>query len=476
MAPSEMSDNKLTFFQGKISLVLILSVTILIQACNTYTQANPSEEEQVVEVPAFPEAPTLQELQNRLKVIVKDSNEARLIQLSEAGIAMYPSHEAREADSPEVVIFSNEYLAMARLLNEVQADSMVSRYLSKGTAPIRDYWLKRAEYPPRQQIPPYAYGDQPLLGWRIAVDPGHISGSLADAEIEGKFVKIRASEATGYEPIAFWEANLTLATAYMVKDQLEELGARVILTRGTPGMSVEGISYADWKEIHWPQAAKDSAEAWGMTKAQLRYWLNRADDKAIFRTFYNAIDLHNRANLINLFRPHCTLIIHYNVHGPNWENRDAENYMPLADTNYMMAFIPGSYLGGELETEEDRAHALRLLLTEDWENSYHLGQAFVRRSAAHTSVAPVPVVNGLGYLNKSCVYVGEPGLYARNLSLTRLVRGPLVYGESFNQDFYREALSLNRRDTVVHDILVSKRLADVAEAYVGAVLDFAQGR
>ena len=323
----------------QVGLILLMTLLILTYGCNTYSQAHPKEQADS-ETVASPVPPTLSELESRLKVIVKDSVEARLIQLSEVGIAIYPSHEAREADSPEVIIYANEYAAMSRMLSEVPADSIVKMYRTKGTAPIRGDWMQRATHPPRHQIPPMSWEISPLLGWRIAIDPGHISGTLADAEIEGKFVKIRASEATGYQTLAFWEANLTLATAYMIKDQLQVLGAKVILTRGTPGMSVEGISYADWKEINWPQAAKDSATAWDLSTQQLSYWVNRAEDKAIFRTFYNAIDLRNRANLINLFRPHCTLIIHYNVHGPNWENRDKQNFMPLADTNYMMAFIP----------------------------------------------------------------------------------------------------------------------------------------
>ena len=56
------------------------------------------------------------------------------------------------------------------------------------------------------------------------------------------------------------------------------------------------------------------------------------------------------------------------------------------------------------------------------------------------------------------------------------MRGPLIYGESFNQDYAGEAPQLNRRDTVIHDILVSRRVADVAKAYVDAVLDFAEGK
>lgn len=475
MAPTFAASSPFRSFfllRGLGWLLLLLGLAALLGlGCNSYSRATPDEEE--LTQGWQPKAPTLSELQARLKVLVKDSLEASLISLSPDGIRVYANADQQEADSPEVIVYAHEYLAMGRMLSEVPADSMVRRYLKKGSDSIRTYWLQRAQLPPRQLPPRLAHPERPLQGWRIAVDPGHISGSLAEAEVEGKFVKMRPSAATQGQGIGFWEADLTLATAYLVRDELKALGAEVILTRGSPGLSVQGKSFAAWKADHWPQAARDSAEAWEMTPYQLNFWLNRAEDKAIFRSFYNAEDLRRRAELINLFRPHCTLIIHYNVHGPNWELRDEENYMPPADTNYLMAFVPGSFLAGELETAEDRAHVLRLLLTDDWRESYRLGQAWVRRSQQHTAVPPVPVENGLAYLNRSSVYVGEPGLYARNLTLTRLVRGPLVYGESLNQDYLGEALRLNQRDTVVHDILVSKRVQDVADAYVDAVLDFA---
>jgi N-acetylmuramoyl-L-alanine amidase len=445
-------------------------------SCNALSQASPPEQEAEPQW-AAPLPPTQRELQRRLDLLVKDSSERALFRIDERGIAIYPTPERRTIDSPEVIIYREEYTLTGQLYELMHPDSMLRYYRDKGTTPWNPEWQALVRHAGPRPLPPYRPDStQPLTGWRIAVDPGHVAGDLATAEIEGKYVKMHPSRQTDMEPIGFWEANLTLATAHLVREALQQLGAKVMMTRYNPGLSIDGQTYQEWKAEHWPRAARDSAGPWEMTAQQLRYWLNRAKDQAIFRTFYNAEDLRNRAKVVNAFRPHCTLIIHYNIHGPNWQLRDAQGFLPPADTNYLMAFVPGSFLRHELETREDRAIVLRLLLTDDWEESVRLGTAFVQHSRRMTGVPPVPPTNGLRYLDRSSLYVGEPGLYARNLSLTRLIRGPLVYGESFNQDYLGEALRLDQKDTLVHGIWVSSRVEEVAQAYVASVLDFAAGK
>ena len=441
--------------------------------CNTASQASPP-------IPAgmpVPEAPVpdVIMLQQRLALLLHDQALTQYVQIDSSGIALYASPAARAADSPEVKIYPEEYRLTARLFDMMRPDSMVRYYLQKGTEPWGEEWQALARHA-RPVLPGPVSPDpgRPLAGWRIALDPGHIAGSLEMAEIEGKYVKMHPSQLTDFERIGFWEANLTLATAHLIREQLEGLGATTMMTRHQPGLDVNGLSFSEWKMEHWPQAAYDSAESWNLSQRQLSYWLKRAGDKEIMRSFYTAEDLRNRANRINAFQPHLSLIIHYNVHGPNWENRDRKGYIPPADTNYLMAFIPGSFLDRELKTAEDRCVLLRLLMTYDLTYSQELAEAFVAASQRHTGVPVVPPDHQLRYLHKSSLYTGSPGVYARNLSLTRLIKGPLVYGESLNQDYILEAKSLNQRDITVNGMLVSSRVKDVARAYVQAVLSFAQ--
>lgn len=452
-------------------LGLTLATGLLYLGCNTTSQASPP-----VEL-AEPVEVALDELilQQRLSLLLHDASLRELVQIDSSGIRLYASAADRQAGRAEVHIFPEEYQLTARLYDMMRPDSMVRYYQLKGTQPWGPEWQALARHAwPVLPGPVSSDPAQPLRGWRVALDPGHTAGDLETARTEGKYVMMRPSQQTNFERIAFWEGNLTLATADLIRQQLDSLGATTMLTRYSPGRDVNGLTYQDWKRQHWPQAVYDSATSWDLSQRQLNYWLTRADDKAIMRSFYTAEDLRNRANRINAFRPHLTLIIHYNVHGPNWENRDRAGFIPPADTNYLMAFIPGSFLANELQSVEDRAILLRQLLTMDVTYSQELAEAFVAASQRLTGVPVVPPNHRLGYLHNSSRYTGSPGVYARNLSLTRLVKGPLVYGESLNQDFLDEALRLNQRDLTVNGILVSSRVQDVADAYVAAVLAFAR--
>lgn len=441
--------------------------------CNTTSQASPPFAEEVP-LPEEP-VPDLPLLEQRLALLLHDESLRQYIEIDSSGISLYASPEARAVDSPEVKIYPEEYRLTARLFDMMRPDSMVRYYLQKGTQPWGDEWQALARHAlPVLPGPISREPERPLQGWRVALDPGHIAGSLAMAEIEGKYVKMHPSRLTDFQRIGFWEANLTLTTAYLIRQQLDSLGATTMMTRYTPGLNVNGLSYQAWKAKHWPQAVYDSADSWNLTPYQLSFWLNRADDREIMRSFFTAEDLRDRADRINAFRPHLSLIIHYNVHGPNWENRDRGGFIPPADTNYLMAFIPGSFLSRELQSAEDRSILLRLLLTYDLTYSQELAEAFVAASQRLTGVPVVPPQHELAYLHRSSRYTGSPGVYARNLSLTRLIKGPLVYGESLNQDFIAEAKRLNQRDLTVNGILTSSRVQEVADAYVQAVLSFAR--
>jgi len=453
-----------------LALLLVLIGFMALFQCQTPSQA--SEPVKQTDKPAPLDSA---QLQQKLTLLLKHDVLLPHIRIDSRGIALFPNVAAREADSAEVQIFPDEYETTARLFTLLSPDSMVRYLHKKGTKPWGAEWKALGKKAPPAVPPSNGPSEKPLAGWRIALDPGHIAGDLATAEIEGKYVKIRPSRATNYDRIAFWEANLTLATAFLIRHQLDSLGATVMMTRKIPGLSTKGESYWKWKENNWPQIVKDSAESWELTPYQLKHWLTRADEKSIFRTFFNADDLKNRAKMINRFRPHLSLIIHYNIHGPNWENRDREGFYPMSDTNYLMAFVPGSFMEGELRLFDDRIALLRQLLTDDVSNSVRASDAFARASNQYTGVAITPVKNTLSYLNNSSIYAGYPGVYARNLSLTRMIRGAMIYGESLNQDYTKEAMQLGKKDLTIEGIAVSRRVKDVADAYVAAVLEYAQG-
>jgi N-acetylmuramoyl-L-alanine amidase len=290
--------------------------------------------------------------------------------------------------------------------------------------------------------------------------------------VEGKFVRMRASAQTRMQEIAFNEANLTLATALALQEKLIAQGAEVLLTRSAPGMSAMGIGYSEWRETQFSSSIQYAIEIGLIDSAEAKYFRTKATEKEIFINLFNRLDLLARAKMINTFHPDLTMILHYNVDSKNWEQRDAEGYMYSGSENYCMAFVPGSFMFGELEKPVDRLAFLRLLITDDLAASTNLSGKVVEQFEKKLHVPPVKQSQQLTYLQNACIPIGGPGVFARNLTLTRLVYGPLCYGESLCQDHIIEAQALNKKDAEVAGIPASSRVIEVADAYYEGVMRY----
>jgi len=413
-------------------------------------------------------------LQRRLSWLVKDSSLYSQLEVNELGIAIYPFEGAKDSGRVECRIYPDEYELTTSLFDIFSPDTLLSLYQQKGNGrweQVLDLPLKSraiTDIEPSSSLLP----DLPLLGWKIAVDPGHISGDIEGAEMEGKYVKMRASSRTEGKAIAFFEPNLTLATALLIRDTLERMGATVLLTREEAGLSIRGKSFEDWLSQDKDSLIIATAKEENWDRETQTYWMKKAAEKEVFKHLYNADDLKARAEKINAFRPDLSLIIHYNIHSPNWDKRDKDGFYVPTDANYCMVFIPGSFADGELAKPEDRLNFLRLLLLPTLEKSHVLATAFMRNSLLFTDVPPVPPNFPLPYLEHFSILMKEEGVYARNLSLTRQVWGPLIYGESLCQDNIDETLRLNRKDGVIEGISYPDRLEDVVQAYVASVMDY----
>ncbi|MCI4666705.1 MAG: hypothetical protein MRZ79_00990 [Bacteroidia bacterium] len=416
-----------------------------------------------------PKVITTQDVKARLNWLIKSEELMGQLEINEAGIALYRSPGAKDSGEVECRIYPDEYVLTLSLMNTLGIDSMMSLYQKKGSG--RWEQLISLIAPPTEEI---STGDRTgmLSGWKIAVDPGHISNDIITAEIEGKYVKMKPSSKTGGKMVEFFEPHLTLATAYLIKDSLEKLGADVMISRPYPGKSVNGKSFDEWQKEDWPGLQKQYAKEHNWDREAIRYWKKEAPLKDIFKKMFNDEDLKARADKINDFKPDLTLVIHYNIHSPNWDKRDKDGFFKTTEANYCMAFIPGSFAKGELAKVEDRLHFLRLLLSDDLEKSQVLGSAFMEKSLEYTQVPAVPRDFPLPYLEHYSILVEPAGLYARNLSLTRKIWGPMVYGESLCQDNIREANMLNENDKVIGELAYPSRLDAVARAYIGSVLEF----
>lgn len=138
-----------------------------------------------------------------------------------------------------------------------------------------------------------------------------------------------------------------------------------------------------------------------------------------------------------------------------------------------MLFVPGAFQEGELADSENRYDFLRLLLLDDIENSIK-ASGFVAKRFTEKLGVPMANLSDAGYLTSSCCKTRTKGVFGRNLSMTRLVHGTIIYGETLYQDNATEALALNGMTITdrVSGQLTSKRVLQVADAYVAGITDW----
>ncbi len=405
--------------------------------------------------------------------LIKDSSLYGYFDISPEGIRLYASPMDKRIGKVECQLYPDEYEIMRQLFARISSDSLLSMYRNKGT----QRWNVDSLYQPVFPQTTFIYGQDallPLKGLRVALDPGHVAIDAEEGEVEGKYVKMRASPQTRMKSIRFNEANLTLTTAYLIKDELEALGATVLLSRTEAGKGARGMSYQEWYIFEKENSLQEEQTAGRMSAEDAIWWRTKAKEVDLYRRLFTLQDLRYRAQKINAFKPHLTLIIHYNIDSENWERRDANGFFPPTGANYCMAFVPGSFMRGELGRVEDRLSFLRLILTQDIARSVQLSEYFVLASQRLTGVPIIARDNSLSYLKNACILAKSKGVYARNLTLTNLIQGPLCYGESLCQDNIVEAQALNTRDITVAGIPTSSRVQEIAKAYIRAVLRFAR--
>ena len=306
----------------------------------------------------------------------------------------------------------------------------------------------------------YFENKKELSGIKIAIDPGHIAGDMKTAMLEKKYIQFNYNN----QNIAIAEGILTLQTALILKRLLEEQGAEVMLTREKPSQTAFGITFKEWLEKHFKNAVDSSYKLNEVTEQEKTFLLTKATQRDVFRTYFNNLDMRQRAKKINEFAPDLSIIIHYNVDEKN------TGWKKTSDKNYNMIFTAGSFLKTELEKPIDRLSFFRLLLTDDTEQSNKLAENLMNSFTANLNV-PAADSTTADYLTKYCIAKSK-GVYARNLTLTRLVKGVVVYGETLYQDNATECIELSRMNTEVFGIKTSTRLKQVAEAYYEGILSY----
>lgn len=310
--------------------------------------------------------------------------------------------------------------------------------------------------------------DSSLKGFRIAIDPGHMANTIEQAKLEKKFIDMKADAKTGLkQDVQLIEAQLTFATAMLLKEQLEKAGATVMLTRNQPGENAFGIPFEQWLQTSFKPAVDSAFANKDITEDEKQMLLTKADETTIFRKLFSNLEVKERARKINSFRPDFTIIIHYNVDEKNTDWKKPTN------KNFDMTFVGGSFMKDEMEKPLFRAEFLRLLLSDDLEKSVNFSSYFVKSFEKNLKV-PIAKETDADYLKQYCLPAEKPGVFCRNLTLTRMVHGTLVYGETLYQDNINELMLLSKNEVTVKGITTSKRVQQVANAYYEAVINYAK--
>ena len=298
-----------------------------------------------------------------------------------------------------------------------------------------------------------------LKGMKIAIDPGHIGGAYHMGETESRCMTLNIDST---KQIQLVEGNLSFFTAMILKHKLDSMGAQVMLTRPDTGVSSLGISFFEWKEKIKSKTYLDSLRKNNLLSEKALHALNEhLADKVLFTDVFSSIDMAARAKKINAFQPDITVIIHYNVNEKNtgWNH--------TTDKDFVMAFVPGCTTSEDLKTLAGRLNFLRLLLSPDIENSVKLSSAVAKNISSKLNV-PLARKEDATYLSERCLSTPAKGVYSRDLALTRLIKGPLVYGEPLYQDNVQECILLTAQN--------SERLKLVAEAYYEGIAEYIAGK
>ncbi|MFN4234071.1 MAG: N-acetylmuramoyl-L-alanine amidase [Bacteroidia bacterium] len=387
-------------------------------------------------------------------ILVKDKSIYNYIAFNDTALIMYADSNKK---NPEKII----------RWKDIEAFRIQMQHLSVKES--FDLYKKEILFKPSYNTsiwtaPYYDRTIQKLKGYKIAIDAGHTACNFEEAKLEAKFIEMDSVLINGtFQTIKFYEAELTYITSLLLKEKLEAQGAKVLLTREKMCGGAEGISFTTWLEKHFQKDVDSLFKIGEISLKEKNELLSKNNIRSKFK-LYNNLDFRKRAEKINDFNPDATIIIHYNV--------DADNnpWNKPSNKNLNMVFIPGAFAKGELSNIEDRFHFLRLLVCDDIDQSNQLANL---TAESFTKILKIPLAkqNECKYLDEFCTALKD-GVFIRNLSLLRLVKGAVIYGETLYQDNINEVILLSNK-TKSHDgIKYSSRIEDVVDAYYNAIINY----
>lgn len=305
---------------------------------------------------------------------------------------------------------------------------------------------------------------KPLQNIRIAIDPGHFSSNYEDSKVEGKYVKLVSEKSRKKDTITLVEGQLTFLTAMVLKNMLEEQGAKVILSRPKENTTAFNQTYTDWY-VKRRNKVLDSLKQKKELDEDKYKILKQFPKEKLFWAFFRDYELMERAKKINGFYPHVSVIIHYNVDDKN------SPWTKTSPRNNSMCFIGGAFGTKDLSKPVNKLHFLRLLLGKQVQQSETIGRLTMNSFEKNLKINRAKQTD-TDYLMKHTLSTNCQGLFCRNLILTRCINSPLVYGESLYQDNTKESYMLSTSNYNDYGVKTSERVYLVAKSYYEALLNY----
>ncbi|MFT5618862.1 MAG: hypothetical protein ACI85I_002097 [Arenicella sp.] len=404
------------------------------------------------------------ELSHRVEVLVKDTMLYDNFMMDFDGISMHKSKYAKRKGKDECKVYYSEIQTFEQLIEEASVEEIMKIYENKQNLFFNPSETNTIVERNADAISSRS-DDQPLEGIKIALDPVYIGGSMRMAEIEQKLLKIVNRKG---DTVFLDEGLINLETAVIAAIKLQKLGAEILLTRKKVSESAFGKSFFTWLNEDFRTWVKDDYEKGNLTKEKADYLRQKADAIYVYNQYFKPKELKARVERINRFKPDLTLAIGYNIDETNWLLRSSGDVLKPIHENYALVYVPGGFMAGELETPRDRMEFLRLMLTKDYKNSIKFAELLSLQFNYKLGTPPLSSKLDFEYLDENSIKVKE-GIYARNLSITRLVHGPVCYGVPLCLDNENEFLAIGKDELKVGKLTTSKRVEQVADAFVEAI-------
>lgn len=312
--------------------------------------------------------------------------------------------------------------------------------------PIPHFWTAPGVLPP-------APGAEPLAGYHIALDPGHLGGNWA--KMEERWFKIGDAP-----PVQ--EGDMTLRVAKLLAERLQSLGAKVSLLREN-NEPITPYRPSDFQEI-----ARQFLLRAGVTDPRENFD-GPADPEKEHTVgwqrevlFYRNSEIRRRASLVNYrLQPDLVLCLHFNAEPWGEPNRPA-----LVPNNHLHVLLNGAYLPPELELDDERFEMLQKLLSRSFPQELEMAEMIAGTMAKATGLPPYK------YKTENVTPVGASGyVFARNLMATRLYRCPTIYLEPYVMNSRPVFVRVKAGDYEGTRKVAGKRQRSIYREYVDGVVE-----